>query len=291
MAFYTFSQASSAFMLPNELYRAMQAGDVSSVRECLKNWPEEADKRQVLNRFLLGVAGIQNSMQNSMQSVPPTQEDRDHHIETGVKYTRMALDMGADIEFHFGASTPKPLATACVYGNLEIVKLLIERGALLQEDRIAPIPLACAMSRNYTEIVDYLLTQPIDLNAGSIPLWFCGFSSPKYLDWMLENGANINAASSIKATALHHWVEAFFEDPEKEGTFEEDHPVLDILLRHGINIWTKDDEGRTAMDIARSYGDNEMVNAILQQSAFHDAISISEKTPPAHSLTRRSVRL
>lgn len=274
-------------MLPSKLHGAMQEGSISGVREFLENWPEDAEKNQGLNRFLLGAVGIKSSV----QGVPPTQEERDRCIQTGLAYTRMALDMGADIDFRVGLNGASPLAAACIANNLEIVRLLVERGANLERQERAPVPFACAISRNHTEIVDYLLTQPIDLNGGTPPLWFFGLSSPKYLDWMLGNGAAINAKSADKATALHYWVSAFFEDPGKEGTFEEDHPVLEILLRRGIDIWAKDNDGKTAMDIARSYEDDEMADSILHQAALHQAVSISENTTPAQSVSRRAARL
>lgn len=71
--------------------------------------------------------------------------------------------------------------------------------------------------------------------------------------YYLERGANINAQSGDKSTALHASV--------LSGHLE----VVKYLVENGANIHDKNEEGDTALDLAHKTGDKEIVAYLLQE--------------------------
>ncbi len=161
---------------------------------------------------------------------------------------------------------------ATYYGQPEIAKLIVERGATLnlfeaasvgqiatvkailsaQPDLInsyAPdgfFPLALAAYFGHTDIVVYLLDNGADIhqaakNAQRINALHA--ASTGHLDicrMLIERGINVNAKQEGGFTPLH----AAAQNSQLE--------LVELLLEGGADASNKNDEGQTALDIART---------------------------------------
>jgi hypothetical protein len=94
-----------------------------------------------------------------------------------VETVRWLLDHGAEINYEWGGWPPscKPLASATINGNFEIVKMLVEAGGYLNVlDRTNRTPLTWAIEYGRTDIANYLRSKGA-LEAHQIP----GYKPPE----------------------------------------------------------------------------------------------------------------
>ena len=133
-----------------------------------------------------------------------------------------------------------PLGTAIVQENLEIVQMLIEKGAdanmtyeVESEDgTIFPMsPLIEALEMENSDIVLFLIVQGC---------------------------ANLNVKNSKGASPLHIVVYNSMED------------IVEKLLESDISINAKDNEGETPLIIAAQEGDSKILKTLLEKNAQID---------------------
>ena len=141
-----------------------------------------------------------------------------------------------------------PLGTAIVQENLEIVQMLIEKGAdanmtyeVESEDgTIFPIsPLIEALEMENSDIVLFLIVQGC---------------------------ANLNVKNSKGASPLHISVYNSMED------------IVEKLLESDVSINAKDDKGATPLIIAAQEGDSKILKTLLQKNAQIDEQDLSGST-------------
>jgi len=78
-----------------------------------------------------------------------------------VNLVKMAFDYGADIDYQHGVL----LRMACMNGNLDIVKLLLEKGGQIHaENEFGETGLMLAVINERKEMITYLLEQGADVN-------------------------------------------------------------------------------------------------------------------------------
>lgn len=274
-------------MLPDNLCQAMRAGHVETVRKILSETPDGNEKTKVLNHFLLEVPDIYLDALLDRKC----QKMNEKLFKTQVEYARIALDLGADVDFHGVYLKSTPLVAACKNGNFELVRLLVQRGATLHSDNDKKsIPIVCAMSRGHDHIFEFLMSHYSDFNAGSTPLWFFSMHNVHYLNKMLDHGADVSINRNGE-TALHFWVDHFLSrERYKQEFFDENHPILETLIRRGVDIWSVNNEGRTAMEITMA-GSPWIADAILRKASEHQANTIAEETQSVYASGRKSNRL
>jgi ankyrin repeat protein len=159
----------------------------------------------------------------------------------------MLLEHGADVNTKddFGIT---PLHWAADKGHVEVVKLLLERGA----DPNAKsnyswtsgwTPLHYAADKGHIEVVEALLKHGADVNAkdkdGKTPLHVASVRGDvNIVKLLLERGADPNARDGNGETPLH-WAAS-------KGHVE----VVEVLLEYGADINIKDRDGRTPLHVA-----------------------------------------
>ncbi len=101
-----------------------------------------------------------------------------------------------------------PMHLACERSDLEMVKLLINKGAKVDsEDKEGMTPLFYAVLSKSVEICEYLLEKGANLEHTDCqhrtPLyWVVSLDDPEMLDYFIKKGADINAPNKYGRTAL-----------------------------------------------------------------------------------------
>jgi ankyrin repeat protein len=94
-------------------------------------------------------------------------------------------------------SKERPLNMAVMMGHLDVVKLLIEHGAKVNQTSNYSTPLSMAVRSNYKEIAEYLLengasVNPIDNSCESALEVACGRNDLEMVKQLVERGADVN---------------------------------------------------------------------------------------------------
>ena len=149
-----------------------------------------------------------------------------------------------------------PLGTAIVQENLEIVQMLIEKGAdanmtyevETEDGKIFPMsPLIEGLEMENSDIVLFLIVQGC---------------------------ANLNVKNYKGASPLHISVYNSMED------------IVEKLLESDFSINAKDDEGATPLIIAAQEGDSKILKKLLQKNAQIDERDLSGSTAPMVAVKR-----
>ena len=185
-----------------------------------------------------------------------------------------------------------PLCLACDEGHIEVVALLLEKGAKVNakdEDNNTPLHLAC--HKGHAGVVELLLINGANVNAKDsdkcTPLHRACLNDHKDLvTKLLDKGANVNAKDEDKFTPLHlacqeghAGVVAVLLDHEadvhaKDSTDGETplhkaclSEVAILLLDKGANVNAKNEDGDTSLHLACWSGRFDMVSVFLEKGA------------------------
>jgi ankyrin repeat protein len=120
-----------------------------------------------------------------------------------------------------------PLGIACSGGSSEIVKLLIENGANVNQAEESEFHTPLMYASGDREIIELLL----------------------------KHGADVNAEDDYNATALTRAAES--------GRFE----IVKLLLEHGANPGVREERGKTAAELAEERGYFEIAALIRTKSS------------------------
>jgi ankyrin repeat protein len=184
-----------------------------------------------------------------------------------------------------GSQTPTtggmtPLLYAARDGRFEIVKMLVEAGARIDEPEANNItPLQMAIGNNNMAVAEYLLAQGADPNSaddyGRTPLWLAtemrnlelgrGSSDNdngvdraavlKLIELLIARGANVNARTTDYPPTRRYlmglgdlsWVNFVGQTPFLRAALSGDVTLMRLLLKHGADPNIETEEGTTAL--------------------------------------------
>ncbi len=171
---------------------------------------------------------------------------------------RRILDKSKNVDVR-NAKGRTPLYEASKRGRLDVVKLLIERGAAIntKESEIGFTPLHIASERKHSDIVRYLIDKEAVVDARNdsdqTPLWQAAWQTwhqdSEVAEILLRNGADPNARDHWGLTPLHI--------AAKKGHAS----VVDLLLRKNAGVNSRTIKGITPLHMAAD-GDGEYPDII-----------------------------
>ena len=172
---------------------------------------------------------------------------------------------------HIGLPTPLCLASRC--GHIEIVQLLLDRGADIEaRDSNRYTPLCLASRWRHIKIVQLLLDRGADIEARAsdnrTPLClasWCGHI--EIVQLLLDRGADIKARDSDRRTPLYL--------ASSGGHIE----IAQLLLDRGADIEARDSDNRTPLCLASRYGYIKIVQLLLDRGADTEARDSDNHTP------------
>lgn len=173
-----------------------------------------------------------------------------------------------------------PLAYAARSGCIELVRLLIEKGAAVDAtgDYARWTPLLRAANQRHAEVVRHLLAHGANVNAkagfGQTPLIAAIRGS------VFGNGSKGNRDETIRALI---WSGAdvnlqgqFSWTPLMMAVFQGDTDLVRLLISKGADLSAKDEKDKTALDYAEERGEQEIVNILATgRTATHRTKDIS----------------
>lgn len=192
-----------------------------------------------------------------------TQEQKDNYLLEAIETSESsnverALAVGADVNVKNERGDPALIvAVAWSYGDTEIIKLLLERGADVnaKESSLGATALAFAISSGHTEIVRLLLENGADINTkdinGYTPLIEATFNNEIEIGrLLLEKGADINAKDLRGMTALMF------------ATIKDNIEIVRLLLQYGADVNIVDNHNYTALMLAMMSRNAEIVELL-----------------------------
>jgi ankyrin repeat protein len=186
-----------------------------------------------------------------------------------VAAVRKILATGVDLEPMSGLNdVNKPLAYAAAYGNLEIVKLLVEAGANLNgQVAYGDVALIKADEHGNDDIIEYLIREGADVNVpndyGVTPfIGLCGKGRLEFVELAAKHGGDVHSSFVAKVgegTGTKNF--SPLQAAAAYGRLE----VVELLLSRGADPRAKDYKGRTPLELAESEGHDEVARLLRKQ--------------------------
>lgn len=166
------------------------------------------------------------SQQDTNSDVVPSSEDIHLWVKRGnVDRVKILLEFNPDAVNFKDSEEKTPLHWAVYNNQRDIINVLLEAGANVNVTEVIGItPLHYAAERGYVEVVELLLDAGADVNAQ---------------DYGYFNFTPLHGAAGF-------------------GRFE----IVKLLLRTGAKVNLRDNEGRTALDLAAKNGHKDVVELI-----------------------------
>ncbi|XP_067660652.1 uncharacterized protein [Haliotis asinina] len=214
-----------------------------------------------------------------------------HGLTSAVEH---AIDNGVDVNKNHG-SDEHPIYHAIRGGHLEVVKLLINRGCDIENQK----GLKCAIFSQNETMVQFFLNRGVKVDAfavckacevgevnvvkmlfekgatvnmkssdGSTPLLSSCKGNPNVVSYLLKKGASVNKAlHDTRDTPLH--TAAGFGYAE----------CVDVLLKAGADVNVQNNTGDTPLHRAAGQGSTECVDVLLKAEADVNVRSNTGDTP------------
>jgi ankyrin repeat protein len=188
-----------------------------------------------------------------------------------VQCVQLLLDHGADPNTTFteGDAQLPALFYACIANNVGAVRLLLERGAEVNDGEST----YHAAELNHRECLELLLAHGADLSARHAhwkrtPLFFLAEinARPEGVEWLLQHGADPAVTSADQA-----------ETPLHRAAANGNLALLNLFLEHGADPNATRMDGRTSYALAMRSGHTQITARLREAGARTDALSRADE--------------
>jgi ankyrin repeat protein len=173
----------------------------------------------------------------------------------------LLLESGAELDDEDSEGTT-PLSLAIANGHEAVVKLLLEKGAKLDyKDSDGKMPLLLAAANGHEAVVKLLLESGAELDdedsEGTTPLSLAAANGHEgIVKLLLEKGAKLDSEDSDGKTPLSLAAAKGHE------------AVVKLLLEKGAEVDSKDSDGQTPLSMAAAEGHKAVVELLLEKGAY-----------------------
>ncbi|KAL1964975.1 hypothetical protein VTN77DRAFT_6175 [Rasamsonia byssochlamydoides] len=158
----------------------------------------------------------------------------------------LLLEKGASVNYRRGEAGPTVLSMAAEYGTMEMLRRLLDEGAEIKQERDNYAPLLCAAGFGRVDVLSLLLERGASIEAtdeaGRTALHEATMQGQNHaIHFLLDEDLGLEAKSAKDGmTALHeaaHWGHL---------------PTMELLLDRGANVNAVDDKGESVVHHAIS---------------------------------------
>lgn len=162
-----------------------------------------------------------------------------------------------------------PILTAIYHGKSDIAQLLVERGARVSFGEAVALGDADRVRSMLAADPQLLHSRSADgYPAAGLAIFF---RHPELARWLVEQGADVNAAAQNANNVA----------PVHAAAAVCDHGTMRLLLERGADVHARQQLDYTALHGAASRGDIEMAKLLLAHGADRDAKGSDGMTPAA----------
>ena len=183
------------------------------------------------------------------------------------------LPSGANLDTEMLAEVQKSISLASRFGEVEVARLLIQRGAdVSTADENGNTPLHIASEYGNQEVARLLIEQGADISAatkdGAAPLHNASQNGHQEVTRLLvERGADVSPATKDGTTPLHLASLNGYQD------------VARLLIDRGVDVSGATADGTTPLHIASLYGHEEAARLLVERKADVSAATKDGTTP------------
>ena len=200
-------------------------------------------------------------------------QDVHSEVKNGdLRQLKNLLEKAPDLVNKKNQNNETPLILASKYGHIEIVKLLVSKGANLNtQDKNGWSSLHYA-AWSSAEIAQLLISKGADVDLRSVfgesPLFeYINMGNQEMAELLLSKGADINSKNNRGETPLHR------------AAGEGNKKMVDFLISQGAEINTTTDYSFTPLHFAAVFGHKETVECLIEYGAELNIKSNDRGTP------------
>lgn len=199
-------------------------------------------------------------------------------FDKNIDMAKNILDAGADANCHEEVEATSGLLLAAQKGDREMMKLLIERGAEINEPDRFGIPLTCAFKLKDLEFIKYLIDKGANVNLlygpddcmTPIMAAISGESADMVFTIELVKLLLARGADPCKIVAKNN-----FSPPLIAAVETKNFELVKLLVDNNADLHAQNYEGKTALDVARRKGPAEIFDFLSKKLNRNVAVSIS----------------
>jgi ankyrin repeat protein len=212
--------------------------------------------------------------------------------EDGVRVAQLLFDRGADVNTRRN-DRQTPLHLASYFGNVEIVRLLLDHGANLDAatGNMGEKPLHKVSYGKYryqedgVRVAQLLFDRGAEVNTRGKDDWTplhraSYYGNVEIVRLLLDHGADLDAATGNMGEKPLHQVSYGKYRSQEDGV-----RVAQLLFDRGADVNTRGKDDWTPLHLASYYGNVEIVRLLLDHGADLDAATGNKGEKPLHKVT------